>query len=250
LSAQGINRPAVERRPHQRELTVRVFDLVLCAALLPAALLIGAITALLIYVDSPGSVFYRSTRVGRYGRTFEMLKFRKMRREAGSQPITLEEDERFTPIGRFLAATRLDELPQVWNVLRGEMRLVGPRPELECFVAEFAEEYAQILSVVPGITGPSQIRFVDERHLLTGEDPETTYRTHVLPLKIKLDLEYARSHPLIGDLGIILSTVVLPVRLLLARLRSGRMRLALWIPAAAAAVALALVFLLTSSHLS
>jgi lipopolysaccharide/colanic/teichoic acid biosynthesis glycosyltransferase len=228
----------------------RCFDLMIGILALPVIAVIGALIAIAIYVDSPGPVIYRSRRVGKQGRPFDMLKFRKMRREAGSQPITLEEDERFTPIGRFLAATRLDELPQVWNVLRGEMRLVGPRPELECFVAEFAEEYAQILTVVPGITGPSQIRFVDERHLLTGEDPETTYRTHVLPLKIKLDLQYARSHSLIGDLGIILSTVVLPVRLLLARLRSPGMRLALWIPAAAAALALALVFLLTSSHLS
>jgi lipopolysaccharide/colanic/teichoic acid biosynthesis glycosyltransferase len=228
----------------------RCFDLLIAILALPVIAIIGGLIAVAIYVDSPGPVIYRSRRVGRQGRPFDMLKFRKMRREAGSQPITLEEDERFTPIGRFLAATRLDELPQVWNVLRGEMRLVGPRPELECFVAEFAEEYAQILTVVPGITGPSQVRFVDERQLLTGEDPETTYRTHVLPLKIELDLQYARSHSLIGDLRIILATLVLPVRLLVARLRSGGMRLALWIPAAAAAVALALVFLLTSSHLS
>ncbi len=90
-----------------------------------------------IYIDSPGPVMFRSWRVGRGGVPFAMLKFRKMRDDAGSDPLTIADDERFTPIGRFLAATRLDELPQVWNVLRGEMRLVGPRPELEYFVDQF-----------------------------------------------------------------------------------------------------------------
>jgi lipopolysaccharide/colanic/teichoic acid biosynthesis glycosyltransferase len=128
------------------------------------------------------------------------------------------------------------------------MRLVGPRPELECFVAQFADEYAEILTVSPGVTGVSQLRFVDEKHLLTGPDPEVTYREHVLPLKIELDLRYARSHSLVGDIGIIARTFALPFVLLADRIRSGGLRV--WAPAGAAALALALVFILTSSHLS
>ena len=111
-------------------MTVRAFDLGVCLLVAPAALIVGLVTALLIYIDSPGSVFFRSTRVGRDGRTFQMLKFRKMRRAATGGPLTIGEDERFTPIGRVLASTKLDELPQLWNVIRGEMRLVGPRPEV------------------------------------------------------------------------------------------------------------------------
>lgn len=228
----------------------RCFDLAIAVLVLPVIAVLGALIALAIYVDSPGPVIYRSWRVGKHGRAFAMLKFRKMRREAESHPVTLEEDERFTPIGRFLAATRLDEVPQILNVLRGDMRLVGPRPELECFVNQFPEEYAQILTVGPGVTGPSQLRFADEKHLLTGDDPVTTYQEHVLPLKIELDLRYASSHSLPGDLGIIARTFALPFMLLGSRIRAGQLRVHLWIPAATAAVALALVFVLTSSHLA
>ena len=227
----------------------RCLDVVLTVLLAPVILLAGAAIALAIYIDSPGPTIYRSRRVGRGGQPFEMLKFRKMRSDATSGPLTLDDDDRFTPIGRFLAATRLDELPQAWNVLRGEMRLVGPRPELECFVAQFPDQYDEILTVTPGVTGNSQLRFVDERRLLDGPDPEGTYREHVLPVKIEIDLEYARSHPLGGDLLILAKTAVLPPALLLDRLRHRAGFLRLWLPTAAAAVLLALVFVLVSSQL-
>jgi lipopolysaccharide/colanic/teichoic acid biosynthesis glycosyltransferase len=223
----------------------RCLDLSLTILLLPAMLIVGAGIALAIYIDSPGPVLYRSVRVGRGGVLFEMLKFRKMRREALSDPITLDDDDRFTPIGRFLAATRLDELPQVWNVLRGEMRLVGPRPELECFVAEFADQYAEILTVTPGVTGDSQLRFLDEKRLLGGPDPASTYARLVLPAKIEIDLDYARSHSLAGDVLVLARTATLPVVVLLTRLHLLR----LWIPAMAAAVLLGLGFVLASSYL-
>jgi lipopolysaccharide/colanic/teichoic acid biosynthesis glycosyltransferase len=227
----------------------RCLDVVLTVFMAPVILIAGAAIALAIYIDSPGPVIYRSRRVGRGGQPFEMLKFRKMRRDASSGPLTREDDDRFTPIGRFLAATRLDELPQAWNVLRGEMRLVGPRPELECFVAQFPDQYAEILTVTPGVTGNSQLRFVDERLLLDGPDPESTYCEHVLPVKIEIDLGYARSHPLAGDLLILAKTAALPTALLRDRLhrRSGFLRV--WLPTAAAAVLFALVFVLVSSQL-
>lgn len=228
----------------------RCFDLMLTILMLPAIVVLGTAIALAIYIDSPGPVIYRSRRVGKDGDLFAMLKFRKMRRDASGHAVTLNEDDRFTPIGRFLAATRLDELPQFWNVLRGEMRLVGPRPEVECFVAQYAEQYAEILAVVPGITGNAQLRFINEKHLLSGPDPESVYREHVLPVKIEIDLDYARSHSLLGDLAILGRTLALPTVLLVERLRAQPTMLRLWFPAAATAVILALVFVLASSQLS
>jgi lipopolysaccharide/colanic/teichoic acid biosynthesis glycosyltransferase len=244
--------PAVLAAPTYRGVSTveRWFDITLTIILLPVILIVGAAIALAIYLDSPGPVMFRSWRVGKNGVPFAMLKFRKMRADAGSHPVTLADDDRFTPIGRFLSATRLDELPQIWNVLRGEMRLVGPRPELEYFVSEFSEPYREILSVTPGITGEAQLRFVDEKSLLHGEDPASAYRNHVLPLKIEIDLDYVRTRSLLRDLLLIARTVALPVTLLAHRLRLRSNSLRLWLPTAASAVVLVLAFVVTSSHLS
>ncbi len=228
----------------------RLFDLTLIVLLSPIILLVGAAIALAIYVDSPGPVMFRSWRVGLDGVPFAMLKFRKMTADAGNHPVTLADDERFTPIGRFLSATRLDELPQIWNVVRGEMRLVGPRPELECFVAEYASEYDEILTVLPGITGRAQLRFLDEKSLLAGEDPASAYSVRVMPEKIKIDLEYVRNRSLLGDLGLIARTVALPFTILLQRMHAGGKAFRVWLPTAASAVVLVLMFVLTSSHIS
>ena len=228
----------------------RGFDLLLTVILAPVFLIVGAAIAIAIYVDSPGPVLFRSRRIGKNGVPFEMLKFRKMRADAGSAPVTLADDERFTPIGRFLSATRLDELPQVWNVVRGEMRLVGPRPELEYFVAEFAHEYGEILTVLPGITGEAQLRFLDEKSLLSGPDPAGAYCQTVLPEKIKIDLRYVRSHSLLGDLLLIARTIALPVTLPIRKLRRSSRSVRVWLPTAVSAVVLVLMFLVTSSHLS
>jgi lipopolysaccharide/colanic/teichoic acid biosynthesis glycosyltransferase len=227
----------------------RCFDLAILIVLLPAVLVMGAAIALAICLDSPGPVIYRSQRVGRGGQPFEMHKFRKMRREAGSDPVTLEDDERFTPIGRFLAATRLYELPQMWNVLRGEMRLVGPRPELECFVTQFAEHYAEILTVTPGMTGNAQLLFLDESAMLGGPDPASSYCEHILPVKIDIDLRYTRTHSLAGDLRILARTAALPVVLLRDRAHTRSHTLRRWMPTAASAIIVALGFVLVSSHM-
>jgi lipopolysaccharide/colanic/teichoic acid biosynthesis glycosyltransferase len=227
----------------------RCFDIAVTILFLPLVLLGAAMIALAIYIDSPGPVTYRSRRVGRHGVPFDMIKFRKMRRDAPSHPVTLDDDARFTPIGRFLAATRLDELPQVWNVLRGEMRLVGPRPELECFVADYPEEYLEILHVAPGITGNAQLRFLDERHLLQGPDPAARYSTHVLPLKIEIDLDYAADHSLLGDVGILVRTAIVPITVCLEHVRTPGSALRRWIPATVSSALLALLFILVSGHL-
>lgn len=247
--APGVSVTLGRRRRAGTAWPERCFDLVLTLLALPLVMVIGAAIALAIYIDSPGPVIYRSRRIGRGGAAFDMIKFRKMRREAPSHPVTLDDDERFTPIGRFLAATRLDELPQVVNVLRGEMRLVGPRPELKYFVDQYADEYSEILTVMPGITGNAQLRFVDERLLLAGPSPSATYAEQVLPRKIQIDLDYVRRHTLRTDLAIIGRTMLLPFALLSGRLRRRLHRIQPWFPSLAAAALLSLAFVLLSSHL-
>ncbi len=228
----------------------RIFDLALAILMLPVVLAACAVISIALYLDSPGPVIFRSTRVGRDGHLFSMLKFRKMRPEATGPAITVADDERFTPIGRFLAAARLDELPQIWNVLRGDMRFVGPRPELECFVAEFADAYAEILTVTPGITGVAQLQFLRESALVNGDDPVSKYTDHVLPQKIEIDVEYVRSRSLRGDLLILARTVVAPLVLLAegARSRIGNVRA--WLPAAGLGLVLALLLALSAGNIS
>jgi len=206
-------RPAVE--------PMRVFDLTVTILAAPFALAVGLIVAVLIFVDSPGPIFYRARRVGRSGRIFHMLKFRKMRRDASGPSLTKHQDERLTPLGHFLVASKLDELPQLWNVLKGEMSLVGPRPEVEEFVALFPEQYEQILSITPGITGPAQIEYVEEGRLLADADAHDSselYAKVILPRKIEVDLEYMRERTLGADLAILAHTALLPARRLGARL--------------------------------
>jgi lipopolysaccharide/colanic/teichoic acid biosynthesis glycosyltransferase len=230
-------------------LAVRAFDLTICLLVLPMALLLGAVTALLIYLDSPGSVFYRSTRVGRGGHTFEMLKFRKMRRSATGGPLTMSDDERFTPIGSFLAMTKLDELPQLWNVIRGEMRLVGPRPEVPEFVSRYRAEYAELLSVLPGITGPAAVEYASESHLLSlQQDPLSFYEESIMPRKIEIDLEYIRTRTLLGDLRILTATMLVPLSKVAGRmLGDPRVRRAEAGLLLGACVALMLTFAIASS---
>ncbi len=189
------------------------------ALLLPVLILFGVVIAAAIILDSPGPILYRAPRIGRDGRHFEMLKFRKMREDASGPWLTSTHDPRFTPIGRFLAITRLDELPQIWNVIKGDMRLVGPRPEAAEFVRRYEHEYERILSILPGITGPAQLEHFGESLLFSDhEDPVDHYGEQILPRKIELDLGYVRSRSLPGDLGILLRTLALPFRLLGARL--------------------------------
>jgi lipopolysaccharide/colanic/teichoic acid biosynthesis glycosyltransferase len=231
----------------------RAFDLAALILLVPLLALPLLIVAVAVFLDSPGSVFFRARRMGYRGRPFAMVKFRTMLVDNAGHAVAGADDSRITPVGGFLRATRLDELPQLWNVLRGEMTLVGPRPELEEFVALHAEEYREILAVPPGITGPTQLRYAGlEPHLLSRhDDPERFYREQLLPDKVKLDLAYARSRSLGGDLAVIVRTLALPLLVRLRRRSAGdyetQPRLG-WVPVLAgmtAVVALPLLFLLT-----
>ena len=153
-----------------------------------------------------GPVLYRGRRVGRFGDSFEMLKFRTMVVHADriGGPSTAGDDPRVTPLGRWLRRYKLDELPQLLNVLRGEMSLVGPRPEVQQYVDLYTEEERAILSVRPGITDRASLWNSDEGALLAGSsDPERTYLEEIRPEKLRLQLAYVREQSLSTDLGII-----------------------------------------------
>jgi lipopolysaccharide/colanic/teichoic acid biosynthesis glycosyltransferase len=205
----------------------RALDIAVAATVLLLTLPVIALVSLLVVLDSRGPVFYRAWRVGRHGRPLRMLKFRKMHDEAHGRPLTMAEDERFTRIGRILATTKIDELPQLWHVLRGEMSLIGPRPEDPAFVAERAEDYEHILAVRPGVTGLSQIAFAEESAILCKVDPVTHYRSRIFPQKIKLDRMYAARPTLAMDLRILFRTcaAVLLRREVAVHRESGRMNL-------------------------
>jgi lipopolysaccharide/colanic/teichoic acid biosynthesis glycosyltransferase len=246
-----VRRQASEKRQARIPLGRRIADVCALALLAPLLVVPMLIVTLAVFLDSPGSVFFRARRVGYRGRSFEMVKFRTMRVDNAGHAVAGANDSRITPVGGFLRATRLDELPQLWNVLRGEMSLVGPRPELEEFVALHAEDYREILSVPPGITGPTQLRYAGlEPHLLSlHADPERFYRDRLLPDKVKLDLEYARFRSFAIDLATIGRTIVLPLLLLLRPRDDQEARRRLnWRPVLAGTMAigaLPLIFMLT-----
>ena len=156
------------------------------------------VIAVVVKLTSRGPVFYRQNRVGRDARIFRILKFRTMVVDADRQGlgITTAGDERVTPFGKILRELKLDEMPQLWNVLKGDMSLVGPRPELPSYVAQYTPEELRVLSVTPGITDIASIRYRHEEKLLEGSnDPDELYRRLVLPHKLALNLEYRPDVP-------------------------------------------------------
>jgi FlaA1/EpsC-like NDP-sugar epimerase/lipopolysaccharide/colanic/teichoic acid biosynthesis glycosyltransferase len=174
--------------------------------LAPVMLIVG----LVVKFTSEGPMFYAAKRVGRGGHIFRVYKFRTMYLDADCKGpgITLKNDSRITPVGHFLRRTKLDELPQLINVLRGEMSLVGPRPEDPRYVASYTAEQRQLLSVRPGITSPASLYYRQEEGLLAGEDWEGAYRERILPHKLTLDLAYLRERTVWTDLSLILSTLI------------------------------------------
>jgi lipopolysaccharide/colanic/teichoic acid biosynthesis glycosyltransferase len=195
----------------------RMVDLLLAAVGLSALFPLLLATMVWVRVDSPGPVFFRQERVGRHGRLFRIHKLRTMRVDALVQgpSITRHEDPRVTRAGRWLRRYRIDEWPQLIDVLRGDMSLVGPRPELPRFVALYPPELrARVLNVRPGITDPAALEFVDESELLAGStDPERTYVEAILPRKLMRQAEYAERATWASDLAVLARTL----RVLIAR---------------------------------
>lgn len=169
-----------------------------------------ALIALLVRLTSRGPVFYRARRVGRGGREFTLYKFRSMVADADRQGpgITAAGDPRVTPVGRILRRTKLDELPQLWNVLRGDMSLVGPRPEDPRYVALYTPEQRRVLDVRPGITSLASLEYRNEEAILHGSDWEQRYIHEVMPAKLAIDLRYVQHATLFSDILIILRTLL------------------------------------------
>ncbi|HMQ74871.1 MAG TPA: sugar transferase [Flavobacteriales bacterium] len=193
----------------------RAFDIVFASVALVLLLPLLVLFALAVALTSPGGAFFRQARVGRHGRPFNLLKFRSMRpgSEALGQLTIGGRDPRITGVGHFLRRTKLDELPQLWNVLMGDMSVVGPRPEVPRYVALYTTDQRQVLSVRPGITGMASLDYVDENELLArSDDPERTYVEVVMPDKLALDLRYVRERTFALDLRIIAATLRLIFR--------------------------------------
>lgn len=191
----------------------RCIDIVGCgfAFLLLSPILIAV--AFAVWLDSGRPVLFRHRRVGLGFREFDVLKFRTMQVQAGGPAITVAGDARITRVGGLLRATKLDELPQFWNVLVGDMSLVGPRPEVKEYVDLFHDRYQRILTVRPGITDIASIRFRNEEKLLAnGSEPLRDYIQSVLPMKLDLADEYLRTRSLHLDCLILFKTLLVMLR--------------------------------------
>lgn len=193
----------------------RLFDIT--ASLLGLLILFPVILliALLIKADSRGPVFFMQKRVGLNNADFRMFKFRTMRTgsDRGRQITVGDRDLRVTRVGYYIRKLKLDELAQLINVLKGDMSLVGPRPEVRKYVDYYSEEQMKVLTVPPGVTDLASIQFVNESELLAGaDDPEAFYLEEIMPKKLALNLKYVRNRSFFGDLKLIVYTFLAILR--------------------------------------
>jgi lipopolysaccharide/colanic/teichoic acid biosynthesis glycosyltransferase len=185
----------------------RAFDLTVAACALIIAAPLMLFIAFLVKLDSPGPVFYRGRRVGRGGSHFSIYKFRTMAvgASASGPGVTRRGDARITRVGRFLRASKLDELPQLINVLRGSMSIVGPRPEDPRYVASYSSDHRRVLSVRPGVISPASLEYRHEERILAGvSELEDAYVRLILPSKLALDLAYIDNQSMLGDMRVLL----------------------------------------------
>jgi lipopolysaccharide/colanic/teichoic acid biosynthesis glycosyltransferase len=189
----------------------RAFDVAVALAGAVMTSPIVAVAAIAVRLDSPGPALYSGPRVGRGGRVFGMRKLRTMRvgADAAGPAVTAAGDARVTRVGRVLRRTKIDELPQLWNIVAGDMSLVGPRPEHPRYVERYTPDHRRLLSVRPGLTGPATVAFIDEERLLAGGDGERRYLEDVMPRKLALELAYLDRASFASDLGVLLSTAAL-----------------------------------------
>ena len=189
----------------------RVFDFIVALILLVILLPILLILSLLVGVTSPGGVFFCQTRVTTYGRQFRIIKFRTMvsgAEKLGTQ-VTMENDARITKVGGFLRKLRIDELPQLVNIIKGDMSLVGTRPEVPRYVERYTDEMLATLLLPAGVTSEASIEYKDENELLDGQsDVDHVYVTKVLPEKMKYNLRYVESYSFLKDVKLLARTVV------------------------------------------
>lgn len=188
-----------------------LFDFSIALILLIFLSPLFVLVAVVITLDSPGGVFFRQIRIGKNQKEFRLYKFRTMRPFSEKEgKITVgNNDRRITRAGSFLRKYKIDELPQLLNVVIGDMHLVGPRPEVPEYVARYAPEFMRVFSVKPGITDYASLAYFNENELLAkSENPELTYVNVVMPAKLKMNLEYIDTRSFIGDLKIIFKTVM------------------------------------------
>ena len=188
----------------------RLFDIVSSGIGLLCLAPVFVVMAIWIKLDSRGPVFYRQTRVGRYGRDFRIFKFRSMRvgSDKGRQITVGERDPRITRSGYFIRRYKIDELPQLINVFLGDMSIVGPRPEVRKYVDLYSEEQRKVFQVRPGITDLASIKYRNENELLSQvDDPDTYCIDVIMPDKLAINLEYIRHQSFMGDIKIIFNTL-------------------------------------------
>ncbi len=187
----------------------RLFDVL--ASFIGLLILLPFFLLLAIWIksDSKGPVFFLQERIGIHGNPFRLIKFRSMRVNASKEGLlTVGVDHRITNSGKVIRKYKLDELPQLINVLKGDMSFVGPRPEVEKYVALYSEEQKKVLQVKPGITDPASISYMDENELLgNSEQPEETYIQEIMPAKLTINLEYIENRNFLRDIMVILRTI-------------------------------------------
>ncbi len=192
-------------------LTKRIFDFITAAIALAILSPFFLAVAVIIKLDSKGPVFYLQERVGQYNRLFRMFKFRTMQTGADKKGwLTIgATDNRITRSGQWLRKYKLDELPQLINVLIGNMSLVGPRPEVPYFVSQYNEAQLQVLQAKPGITDAVSLYYFDEQQLIAGyENPEQGYLKEIMPQKLQLNLDYLQHRSFMNDFHILVKTII------------------------------------------
>lgn len=187
----------------------RLFDILTSAIVLLVLLPVWLIIALLVAVESPGGIFYKQVRVGKGNRDFYLYKFRTMRVGSDKKGLLTvgERDNRITRIGYFLRKYKIDEFPQLLNIIKGDMSIVGPRPEVRKYVDLYTPEQMKVLTVRPGLTDYASIKYVNENEVLAASDnPEQTYIDEVMPAKLELNLQYIANQSLTEDIRLIFRT--------------------------------------------
>lgn len=192
----------------------RIFDLSFSIIVLCLFLPIGGVIAICIVFNSKGGVFYKQKRVGKNGKLFYVLKFRSMELNSDTTgQLTVGNDPRITRVGSFIRKVKLDEFPQFLNVLKGDMSIVGPRPEVPEFVALYSEEQRKVLLVRPGITDEASLTYFEENILLaTSNDPKKSYVEEIMPAKIAINLAYLENRSLLADCKVIGKTIFRMIR--------------------------------------
>lgn len=207
---EKIDYKKIVKRKWFKRFCIRVFDLIVSFIALLFLALPFILISFAIVCDSKGGAFFKQVRVGKNGKEFKIMKFRTMvtNAEAKGLQISTSGDSRITKVGKFLRKTKIDELPQLFNVFVGQMSFVGPRPEVPKYVAMYNEEQRNVLLVKPGITDEASIVFRDENTILeNAEDTEAAYINEIMPVKLNLNLKYIRKMGLFYNIKIIFKTV-------------------------------------------